>query len=415
MRTLCSQIRILALVSALAGCLSAAAASTADGDRLYGRITLADGEVLEGFIRWGGTETAWVDLFNGGKRISEEHMRQLKELMPEHEEEKPTYFLGLRLDDGDEDSNRRASAVRFGQIRSIEILNRSDARLTLRSGRQITYYAGSNDMGTALGTSVIEDAEKGEVKLRWRGVERIDFKAPPQGARSKVGSRIHGVLTTEQGETFTGYITWDRDESLSNEELDGEQDGEDYSLPFSQIASIEKESRRASKVKLKDGRELVLSGTNDVDNDNRGIVVAVPEWGEVIVPWRDYRSLVLQDPEKPLLYDDFTESAPLRGTVTDESGKTYRGQIRWDNDESYTWETLDGEQDDWSYSLLFSAIESIEKTNRGARVKLRQGPTFELEDSADVDEDNNGIIVELDDGRRVLVRWKDFQQAVFEP
>lgn len=414
MKTIGSQIRIFALVSILAGCLGSAFASPSDSDRLYGKITLTDGEVLEGFIRWGGTESAWVDLFNGNKRISEEHMRQVKELMPAKEEEKPVYFLGFRLDDGDEEANRRQSAVRFGQLRSIQVLNSSDALLTLRSGRQLTYHAGSNDIGRALAKSVIEDTRQGEVRIRWNRVERVDFQAPPQGARSKLGSRIHGVLTTERGETFTGYITWDRDEALSNEELDGEQDREDYALPFSEIASIERDGFRSSKVKLKDGRELVLSGTNDVNSDNRGIIVSVPQWGEVIVPWRQFRSLLLTDPENPVGYDAFKEASPLRGTVTDEDGKTYKGLIRWDNDESFTWETLDGDEDERTYSVLFSAVESIEKTNRGARVKLRQGGTLELEDSPDVDDDNNGIIIELEDGRRVLVTWKDFQQAVFE-
>ncbi|HSR54528.1 MAG TPA: hypothetical protein VLV83_27190 [Acidobacteriota bacterium] len=390
--------------------------SAGDEDRIYAKVTLREGAVLEGFMRWGGTETAWVDLFNGNKEIPEEHLRQYEELVPEAErkEDRPVYFLGFRLDDDDNDSNRRASQVRFGQIRSIEALNRNDARLTLRSGRQIVYRGGSNDIGRSLSSTVIEDSQKGDVKLRWHQIERVDFQAPPQGALSKAGSRLYGTLTTDRGQEFTGYILWDRDEALTSEELDGEQDGRDYSLKFGDIASIGKHNSWSSKVTLKSGEELILTGTNDVDDDNRGIYVEVPEWGEVLVPWERFQKLVLTRPDKPAGYDAFAAAKGLRGTVEDEDGTRHTGNIRWDNDESFTWETLEGENDDIGYSLLFSAIQSIEKTRAGCLVQMRGGPSMELEDSTDVNDENHGIFVETDEGKRVLITWKNFARATFE-
>ena len=83
----------------------------------------------------------------------------------------------------------------------------------------------------------------------------------------KFGEPLYGKVETRGG-TFEGFIQWDHDECLSTDELDGESEDGDVEIPFGRIRSIEK-YRRGSLVVLETGRELYLTGSNDVDNDNQ--------------------------------------------------------------------------------------------------------------------------------------------------
>ncbi|MFQ5704375.1 MAG: hypothetical protein ACE5HT_10160 [Gemmatimonadales bacterium] len=58
----------LALYFATANLLATAPQSEAP-DRLFGRITTTDGQVLEGFIRWDKNEGSVLDLLDASKRI----------------------------------------------------------------------------------------------------------------------------------------------------------------------------------------------------------------------------------------------------------------------------------------------------------------------------------------------------------
>jgi hypothetical protein len=54
------------------------------------------------------------------------------------------------------------------------------------------------------------------------------------------------------------------------------------------------------------------------------------------------------------------------------------------------------------------------RSNRSAEVTLRDGRVLEMEGSNDVDRNNKGILIELDDGSRVLVDWYDFSEVLFQ-
>ena len=73
--------------------------------------------------------------------------------------------------------------------------------------------------------------------------------------------------------------------------LNGDENGIEYLVEFSNIANIEKLNRGA-RVELKDGRSFDLRGSNDVNSENRGIVVT--SGGESFtVTWDDFRALRL--------------------------------------------------------------------------------------------------------------------------
>jgi hypothetical protein len=228
---------------------------------------------------------------------------------------------------------------------------------------------------------------------------------------------LYGRLTTDAGDDFTGYICWDADEIYSTDILDGEQKGRDREVPFGTIEVIERRSSSSCNVTLKSGREMKLSGTNDVDSGNRGIYVIVAGLGQVKVTWDEFESLTFLVPPSgsQMIYDRFDGGRELMGTVTDEDGETYTGRIVWDNDERYTWEFLNGEEDDLEYDIEFAQIASIERrSGRSAIVTLRDGTELTLRGSNDVNDENKGVFVESEDGDLVELDWDEFDSVTFK-
>jgi hypothetical protein len=99
--------------------------------------------------------------------------------------------------------------------------------------------------------------------------------------------------------------------------------------------------------------------------------------------------------------------------VYTEDGDKFTGDIKWDDDEEYTWEILDGDYRGISFDIEFTFIKSIEKMSRhGSEVTLTDGRVFNLRDSNDIDSDNKGIIVYTDKDE-IYIDWEDFAKADF--
>src|SRR4029079_7991980 len=84
---------------------------------------------------------------------------------------------------------------------------------------------------------------------------------------------------------FPGFVQWDREKCVGSDGLDGHTAGGERRLRFDTIRSIARRSRDSSRVTLKDGREIVLSGTREVGHGNRGIYVDDRRYGRVLVSW----------------------------------------------------------------------------------------------------------------------------------
>ena len=406
------------LILALAAFVAAPALSNAqdaDPSRLYGRVVTTDGSTYEGFIRWDENEGGWFDILSLSKRIPERNRRDAERLgwEPERRENRIEIFgIGISWDgDEAEIGSSAQSGIRFGHVSTLEPVGSGDVRLVLKSGEEVV-FDGGGDVGSSMDGIVVEDPRGGQVELDWRDIDVIDFLGGPATA-SRWGERLYGTLETRDGDRFTGYITWDMDEIFTSDILDGEEDGRDYEIPFGQIRSIERYSSSAARVTLRDGGERVLRGSNDVDDDNRDIMVADPALGEVRVEWDELERVDFDSPPREVGLGAFDGGRRITGTVYARGGESHTGAIRWDNDEEYTWEILDGEiRDGVSLDIEFSAIRSIERTTYDAsRVELKDGRSFELSDSNDVDEGNKGIYVERSDGTLVLVPWDRFERV----
>ncbi|MEQ9570013.1 MAG: hypothetical protein RLN75_07455 [Longimicrobiales bacterium] len=340
---------------------------------IHGRVTMDDGTVYEGRLRWGGDEEAlWTHHFNG---------RKVGKARP---------FL-----------------ARFGDIARIETGLR-EIRVILKSGAASTLDRfEADDLADGLR---IWDADRGVVDLgewRIRTVEFLPGPAVGEGPRP-----LHGTVRTTQGD-FTGFLQWDREAGLVTDTLVGMGPDGEFRVRFDAIAAIERRSPESALVTLVDGTALVLADTRHVGDGHRGVYVDDARYGRVLVSWDAFERVAFDDGGTGPGYDDFPIGRPLEGTVTTRSGDRLAGRIVYDLDERQTTETLDAPRRGIDYLITFDLIAAIELPGGGAggppaRVTLRSGETVALERAGDLGSGNGGVQIfgEGDEDPR-FVPWAD--------
>jgi len=401
------------LVLILAGVLSAP--SWADGrGRIYGRIIASDGERYEGLIRWDKNEVSWVDMLDCTKELESSRRRDRDD-----DRVKSIYVFGVRVGKvrtkGGFDIMSASCAVAFGHLETIEFIDDDAALLIFKSGERLEVKAGSTDLGDNIRGIIIEDRDEGRIELAWDDIDRVEFSQASHDISSALGDRLYGTLTTRQDDTFTGWVCWDADETLTEDILDGEYRDRDREIPFGDIRSIERRSSSSARVTLKNGDELTLKGTNDVNSSNRGISIFVENFGVVKVRWDEFDRLDFEEAPAPVEYNRFDGGKLLRGTAHTDSGESYTGHIRWDDDEEYTWEIIDTEFKGVEMDIELGNISSIRRKGCcSAVITLWDGHEFKVKGSNDVDDENKGIFVTLDSGEEIEIDWDDFDFVEFK-
>jgi len=391
-------IAVLALGFVLAGPVFAS-----DVGYLYGRVKTTGGDVYEGQLRWGTEEAFWDDIFNATKAENENLQyvdgKDLKRIRSHKSE--PWNLLGI----GDQDWDfTHLFAVRFGDLKRIEVRGDDDDLVVeFRNGEEMQLGGGSNDVGARI---TVVDAKRGKRELKWSRIETIEFMNTPAALPDKLGEPLYGTVKSGQRE-YTGRIQWDNDETLTTDVLDGDTRDDDVSVEFAEIASIRKH-RNGALVRLKAGDELYLTGSNDVNHGNRGVVVVVPGVGTVKVGWDDFDELTLaRAPNSGRSYADYAHGSDLSGEVVTEAGH-FSGRIIFDLDESRDFEMLQGTNGDTEFLIPFRDIARIKPLGRRrSEVELRMGLTIELEDSQDVTRKNDGLLVFTGNRKPKYVAWQD--------
>lgn len=377
-----------------------AASTVFAAGNLYGTIHTRDGRALTGPIHWDNNENFWDDVLDANKKERVEHEAKGFKLN----------LFGLKLG-GEHRYTAFGFSIPFGHLRSIERTGNREARIELKSGETVDLQASGSDIGSGLRRVLIDDAEHGTQELSWASIDRVEFAQDPGDGRDS--QRLYGTVETRSG-SYLGYIIWDRDETMAPDELDGSEDGVDHEIPFGEIRKIERVSG-GSRVTLKNGDMLTLTGTNDVDEGHRGVAVRVAGVGTVDLDWWEVDNVVFADPPPSPEYGRFDGGRLLRGSVHLQDGRIVRGRIVWDRDERWSFEPLDGETDAAEYAIPFSEIAAIRPLgDDGCEVRLKNDRLLELSGSNDVDGDNRGLIVTVNNGTTVELGWDEFTLVEFE-
>ena len=404
--------------------MRATAPEETQADALYGRITTDGGGTYEGRLRWGGAQEAfWGDYFNGTKRVNP----WVAHLPPDRltTQRAAIEILGVQIGQRDQQIDlTRPFMARFGDIARIEARG-FDVRVTLKSGTVIDLNRNdANDLDD--GVRVWDD-RRGIVSLRsWVGglpppaqvrIRTIDFL--PAAGRGDALDRVHGTVRTRQGD-FTGFVQWDRNKGVSSDELVGRTPEGERRLRFDTIRSIARRSRDSAVVRLRDGGEIVLSGSRDVGQGNRGLYVDDRRYGRVLVSWDAFERFDLSPGGVGPAYGDFAPGRAITGSVTTNDGRRLVGRIVYDLDESETTETLDAPSQGVDYTIPFALIASIvsggdESGNQHARVILHSGENLQLDRSGDLGKPNAGVLIFVAGRERPeYVAWTDIKQIDFD-
>jgi len=387
---------------------------------LYGRITTVDGATYEGRLRWGRRQEAfWGDYFNGAKHENPWAAQAPLERLPK--ERRPIEIFGIEIAHREHPIDLgRLFMARFGEIVRIEARGK-EVRVTLKSGTVFDldrFEASDFDDGVR-----VWDGRRGVVDLDSLRIRTIELL--PTARLGAAPYRLHGTVRTRLGD-FTGFVGWDRDESVGSDELDGRTAGGKLSLRFDTLRSIARRSRDSSLVTLLDGREIVLSGAREVGHGNRGIYVDDRRYGRVLISWDAFERVDFSPgaPGAPgdsgPAYGDFPPGRPLTGSVTTRAGRRLAGRLVYDLDESETTETLDAPSQGVDYTIPFGLIASIvppgreERGAQRARVTLHNGEELQLERTGDLGEGNAGMLIFVDGRQRPeYVPWTDVEQVDF--
>jgi hypothetical protein len=222
-------------------------------------------------------------------------------------------------------------------------------------------------------------------------------------------------VTTTIGD-FSGLIQWDHEECLTNDVLDGDSEDGDVSIPMGNIRSIERDGR-GSLVTLKSGREMYLRGSNDVNSENRGVIVKSPDLGKVKIEWREFIRVDFDEKAKTSgpAYADYGKPKQLNGIVKTINGERYKGLIVYDLDEAWDYELLNGYDEEVEFIIPFRNIKSVSPKNYNySTVELRNGDKILLGDGQDVADKNDGILIFTADDDPVYVPWSDLETVVFD-
>lgn len=229
--------------------------------RLHGTVTTVDGLTFTGHVAWDTDEAFGSDVLDGEGETGRDH------------------------------------EIEFEHIAAIEPLGSRAARVVLVDGEELT-LRGTNDVNSSNRGIGVSDPGLGQVIVPWQRLEAVRFHAPERSTTAyddfeRTGA-LFGTVATIGGERFRGRIRWDNDEESGWELLNGNDAGLEYDV---ELALVDRVARRGSwgvEVTLLDGRVLELEGSNDVDEQNKGIFVTLESGEMVLVQWGDFEELALE-------------------------------------------------------------------------------------------------------------------------
>lgn len=143
----------------------------------------------------------------------------------------------------------------------------------------------------------VDDLRYGRVLVHWESFKAVEFGPAPPGKsydEFPPGESLAADVITQAGNSISGRIVFDLDESETTETLDAPIRGVDYTIPFGQVAAIRlPRSGMHVEVRLNSGEKLEMERAGDLGDDNGGLLIFVdnrskPEY----LAWKDVREVV---------------------------------------------------------------------------------------------------------------------------
>ncbi len=384
---------------------------------LYGTLTDDNGKTFTGTIRWGDQETFLSDIFNGRKiktvgieHLSDDEVDHLESLQPGPKASIGDVEITFKSFFGN-DIELPYFNTTFGSIKRIDVKD-GLFTATLHDGTTIISDGeGSNDLHDDIN---VMDAQGKRNEFDIEDISSVVFSKAPSDVTT-YGDGIYGTVTSEIG-TFSGRIMWDKDERLTHEKLDGNDETKDYEIQFADIKSIEKSDNK-SKVNLKDGVELLLGGTNDVNRGNRGIWVDNPDLGRIEIHWKQFIKLDIEEVDVEWLdFDDYVQqAAKLSGTVIlNDDTQLEAQQITLDLNQQSQDELLYADVNQANRQIPFRIIKQITKKHEHAvDLLMRDQSTLMAYGTRSVNIENNGVLISNNDEHR-WVPWQQVKSIIFK-
>ncbi|CAM2008899.1 hypothetical protein [Acanthopleuribacter pedis] len=382
-------VLLLVLITTAGGWVSAAEKNVDPAGYLYAEVTMISGGNYRGAMRWGREEAFWGDHFNSRK----EQLPFLKH-MPEKRS-----------------PGKRSFACRFGDIEQIIVNGTEDAIVHMKSGSMFQVRGYANDVGSKLR---IWDEEQGEIEMRWMEIAKIEFIPSETKKKAFHQKRLYGVVSTDQGD-LEGYIQWDLEECLHTDELNGEVQGKDKDLKMGEISVIERKDPGVT-ITLKDGVTFDMYGTNDVNSENRGIMVENATFGRVRISWSRFKKVTFQDVNHTgPSFDTFEHQGKLNGTVTLKNGTTSTGNIVFNMDANEQWAFLNAGNKGMHYTIPLGLVKTLEpRDDRRCLVILHDGTKLTFSEGHDIDHRNLGLLIMTNDqANPEYVAWNDIKTVEF--
>jgi hypothetical protein len=386
---------------------------------IFGTVTGTNGQTYTGSIRWGDQETFLSDIFNG-RKISTVGIEHLSD---DEKDDLMDHQPGLQAAMGDLQVTLRPIFgkkiekpyfnVPFGSVKLLEINNKKNLfTATLLDGSTIVSDGSSSQ---DLSSDIFVKNLQGETKeFELSDLSLITFVKAPAAAL-RFGDGIYGTVTSSVG-TFEGRVMWDKDERLTYEELDGEDESQEHEISFSDIKSIERNGN-FSIVVLRDETTLNLTGTNDVNDDNRGIWVDHPDLGRVEIKWSQFKKLVIEDISvKWLDFDDYASfTKPLKGQVELKDGSTLEADsITYDMNQQSSSELIYVQVNEANLEIPFRTIHKINvKHEQAVEFVLQDQTTLLAYGNRSVTKENNGILIRSQ-GIYRWIPWEQVQAVTFK-
>ena len=381
---------------------------------LYGSVTLKNNQSYTGQLRWDNEAGAWDDLFEAYK--NEPQIQEQIDIQG-YEKNEDTgndlfEFSFMKLWEDKESKNRFHFKCQFGHIdKIVDLKDNKYATAILKDGKKIKLRKRGNDIGEDI---IMYHGSLGNLEFDWKNIKEIDFIATPGNLKNPTGNKIYGKVLTIDG-PMEGYITWDFDEeAFETDVISGYHDKVEYDIEFGNIASLRPE-REGSMITLKNGSELFMKGSSDVDKENDGIFIKTENSGMINLSWSNLIRIDFTKPGfKPPEYSAYGPPKLLYGKIETTENQSFTGQIAYDLDETWDIEPLDGISKGTKYYIPFYLINRISPQNYNySLVELTNGSSMMLGEVGDLNHENNGILVWLTASKTKYIPWKQIKSVTF--